>query len=166
MKPTALALLFALMLSPAYPLEIRAGISAHDIADLWGHTKKESGADLGLEFILGRRESLCLRPVIGVSLNALGHTGKVYLGGLFQFEPTRGFALGFSLGGAIHTGELSTGGGRHYGSRVLFRISAEVGLALSERSRIYIIFDHISNGNLAAPNDGLDILGAFFGYRF
>ena len=163
MKPAALALIFALILAPAYALEIRAGISAHDIADLWGHTKKESGADLGLEFILGRRG--LLRPIFGVTISP-GGTSKVYSGGLFQFEPIRGLILGLGLGGAIHTGDLSTGEGRHLGLRLLFRLTAEVGLALSERSRIYIIFDHISNGNLAAPNDGLDILGAFLGYRF
>ena len=162
MKPAAL-LLLAVLVASAQALEIRAGVSAHDIASLWGHTKKESGAALGLEFIPGRRS--LLRPIFGATIIP-GGTSKVYSGGLFQFEPTRGLILGLSLGGAIHTGGLESNGGRGYGSRLLFRLSAEVGLALSERVRAYLILDHISNGNLAAPNDGLDILGAFLGYGF
>jgi len=82
-----------------------------------------------------------------------------------------GFATLFSdlgLGAAWHDGELETSNldKKSLGSRILFRIPFEVGLTLYGPHRISIMFDHVSNGHLASPNEGLDTLGLRYSYLF
>jgi lipid A 3-O-deacylase len=52
------------------------------------------------------------------------------------------------------------------GSRLLFRIPIEVGYAFDRHHRIIFTFDHLSNGYLVSPNEGMDSLGLIYGYRF
>lgn len=54
---------------------------------------------------------------------------------------------------------------KELGSRNLFRVPFEVGFALHENLRFSMMFDHISNGYLARPNEGLDTLGFRIGIR-
>ena len=72
------------------------------------------------------------------------------------------------LGAAVHDGKLDTRDDdkKSLGSRVLFRIPIEIGYALNNRHRISILFDHVSNGYLANPNEGLDTFGLRYGYKF
>ncbi len=52
------------------------------------------------------------------------------------------------------------------GSRVLFHIPFEIGLRFNERHSISIYFEHTSNANTRANNEGLDDIGIRYGYRF
>ena len=42
----------------------------------------------------------------------------------------------------------------------------EAGWRFDEHNSLSVYFDHISNGNTADVNEGLDDLGVRYGYRF
>ena len=52
------------------------------------------------------------------------------------------------------------------GSRILFHIPLELGLRLDDRNSVSVYFEHVSNGNLADANEGLDAIGLRYGRRF
>lgn len=76
------------------------------------------------------------------------------------------FSLG--LGGAIHNGELQTSDPerQRLGSRALFRAALAAGIKFNKRMNVSVLFDHVSNGRLAYPNNGLEKLGVQFGYTY
>ena len=80
------------------------------------------------------------------------------------------FGLFFNIGvnAAVHNGDIDQGnkGRKQLGSRFLFRIPIEIGWEFFRHHRIMMTFDHISNASLADPNQGLDTIGARYGYRF
>jgi hypothetical protein len=151
---------------------IRAGVLKHDVDDLWSGTRKEGGVDLNAEIIFSRPSfsslSRNLRPNIGASINTQGDTSKIYGGILWELAAKSGVFLNLGIGAAVHNGELDTRqeDKKSLGSRVLFRIPIEIGYSLSEHHQISILFDHVSNGFLVDPNEGLDTLGLRYGYRF
>lgn len=57
-------------------------------------------------------------------------------------------------------------GNTDYGT--VFQITTHAGLTwrLSERIEMGLRFQHVSNGNLASPNPGLNLYGAGLGWRF
>ena len=152
--------------------EIRAGILAHDVDNLWSGSKKEDGIDLNAEIIFGHPSfslfSGTMRPSFGLSVNTHGDTSKLYSGLLWEYMTKSSIFLNLGVGVAVHNGELEDSGKekKQLGSRVLFRIPIEVGYALNQHHRLSIMFDHISNAYLAHPNEGLDTLGLRYGYRF
>lgn len=150
--------------------ELRGGVLAHDVDDLWSGFRRESGVDFNAEIIFFRPGLDVLwgklRPNLGVSINDDGDTSKAYAGALWELEGW-GFLFDAALGAAIHDGRLDSR--RHdrkrLGSRVLFRTGFDIGYGFGPH-RLMVTFDHISNAGLASPNDGLDTLGARYGYRF
>jgi hypothetical protein len=68
----------------------------------------------------------------------------------------------------VHNGQLESddANNKQLGSRVLFRVPIEFGFAIGKHHRISIMFDHISNADLADPNEGLDTLGLRYGFQF
>ena len=106
------------------------------------------------------------RPHIGVNINTEGDTSQGYFGLSWQFDLYRGIFFGFSLGGAVHTGNVndSDPNQKALGSRILFRESLELGYAIDRRYRISLYLDHISNANLADHNEGIDDVGIRFGF--
>jgi hypothetical protein len=84
----------------------------------------------------------------------------------FQFE--NGFFFNIGTGLAVHNGQLESNDAnkKQLGSRVLFREPIEFGFAIDQHHRISIMFDHISNADLADPNEGLDTLGLRYGFQF
>ncbi len=152
--------------------EIRGGVLAHDVDNLWSHTRKEGGIDFNAEILFGRPRfrflSGLVRANLGVSLHSRGETSKLYTGLLWEHQTEWGLLLDLGFGLAVHTGELESDdmNRKWLGCRVLFRVPVEAGYALNEHHRISILFDHISNAQLAAPNEGMDTLGIRYGYRF
>ncbi len=140
--------------------EIRTGVLFHDAGEIWGNTRKEIGADLNYEVIFGEG---FFRPNLGVSFSFRGYTSKIYAGCVM--EPQIGpVFVSLAFGGALHNGEIHSREVKSLGSRVLFRVAAEVGFYSGSHS-LSIILDHISNAGLGEWNDGLDILGIRFGVR-
>jgi lipid A 3-O-deacylase len=151
-------------------LELRGGVLAHDVPDLWAGFSLEGGIDINGELLFGRGLPFLggtLRPAVGVSVNTEGYTSRGYIDARWEIEVGRIF-IGVGLGAALHDGQLdaSQPDRKALGSRVLFHIPLELGFRLDERSSISIFFEHMSNANLADANEGLDALGVRYGYRF
>jgi len=151
---------------------ISAGVLAHDVDNLWSGARRESGVDLNVEIMLNRpRLALpagVVRPNLGVTVNDRGDTSKLYAGLIWEVDMSSGIFMNFGVGAALHDGELEAGRNdrKGLGSRLLFRIPIEIGYALSRRHRLSVAFAHVSNAYLADPNEGLDVLGVRYGYRF
>ena len=151
--------------------EIRFGILYHDIG-VWGGSSMEGGYDVNAELVFSPSLNLVggmLRPNLGFSLNSTGDTSKVYGGGVWEYRWPRGYFVDVALGLAVHNGETDEGNVaemNQLGSPVLFRLALEAGFTFERRHLISLMFDHISNGYLTEPNEGLDTLGLRYGYRF
>lgn len=149
--------------------ELRAGISAHDVA-LFG-SDKESGVDFELEalFVSPRflESVFSPRPLIGGSLNSAGETSQLY-GGLawtWRFASPLFVELGLEL--ALHDGKLEKQPhAKGLGCRLLFRESLSLGLDFAERHSLMATVAHVSNAGLCDPNDGLNTVGLRYGFRF
>ena len=135
--------------------EVKIGLLYHDIAPVWGNTKIEKGVDLNAEILLGMGN---FRPHIGLSINIHGYTSRAYVG--YSCHIGGDLFGAVSLGGAYIIDYV-----RRLGSPVLFRIAGEIGYQLGRHS-VSVILDHISNANLAEHNQGLDLLGIRYGWRW
>ena len=151
--------------------EIKAGILAHDVDHLWSGSRKEDGIDFNAEVIFAKPRFFLrkgvIRPNLGASLNNRGDTSKIYAGAIYEINADIWF-LNLGLGAAWHDGETDRDDRQQksLGARVLFRIPIEFGLTLNAHHRVSILFDHVSNADLADPNEGLDTLGLRYGFRF
>ncbi len=152
----AIIILLSLLSSQAQAVDLVTGIFLHDVANFFGFTKTEGGLDLGIEAIFGEG---IIRPIAGLMINARGETSKAYAGFVLTTTKSGPFAS-FGIGGAIQVNSV-----RKLGSKLLFRLALEAGCSI-EGHRVSLIWDHISNGNLAEHNAGLDILGIRYGYAF
>ena len=152
--------------------EFRLGVLDHDTNNLWSDSSRESGVDLNAEFIFTPDYEFRhghLRPNMGLSINNQGDTSKVYAGGVWQYLWKNGFILDLGAGLAVHDGETEGPkdiGGKKLGSKVLLHFSIELGYSFSAHNRLFLMFDHISNGYTDDPNEGLDTFGMRYGYLF
>jgi len=155
--------------------ELKGGVLAHDLSFLGGGA--EGGADVNAEVLFLSPEIfeiiLAPRPHIGIQINTQGDTSQIYAGLTWTFFPLDRVWIGVSGGGSVHNGDLGepSRSGRAsevsaLGSRVLFRLAAEIGVQVNDRLSISLIFDHESNANLADENEGLNNAGLRVGYRF
>jgi hypothetical protein len=158
--------------APAWLAEVRGGVLAHDIGGLWSGEHVEHGFDVNAELIFrpGRVPLRLgsLRPHVGATWNTRGYTSKLYGGFAWRLASESGAFFELGLGAAIHDGKLETSDRDHkeLGSRLLFRIPIEIGLAFGARHSLSLAFDHVSNAGLADENEGLDTLGLRYGFRF
>lgn len=152
--------------------EFRAGLLDHDTDDMWSGSSRETGIDANAELIFTPNYEIWhghIRPNMGFSINNKGNTSKLYAGGIWQYLWQNGFILDVGAGLAIHDGETDNPEAierKELGSRVLLHFSVEFGYSLSAHSRLFLMFDHISNGYTAEPNQGLDTVGIRYGYLF
>mgnify|MGYP001814876520 FL=1 len=143
----------------------------HDLG-VWGESSNEGGFDVNAELVFSPSLDLfsgMLRPNLGFSLNTAGDTSKIYGGGVWEYRWPKGYFIDLALGLTVHDGESDQGdvaNMNQLGSPVLFRLAIETGFAFGRHHLISIMFDHISNGYLIEPNEGLDTLGLRYGYRF
>jgi lipid A 3-O-deacylase len=152
--------------------EIRVGIMEHDVATR--ANKHESGQDFNSEFFF-RSPNLKLlrrvgspRPSLGISINSNNDTSQLYTG--LNWDVTffdRSF-VSIGLGGSVHNGELqSTDPDRQrLGSRALFRAAIAAGFNITSKLNVSAMFDHVSNGRTAYPNNGLEKFGIQFGFSY
>lgn len=152
--------------------ELKAGVLAHDVPDLWsGFRLEDNAADLNFEasfsptlpFLFG-----VIRPALGATINTRGDTSHAYLDARWEIELPAGLFLATGIGAAVHDGELDpvAADKKALGSRVLFHIPIELGLRLDPRNSLSVYFEHISNANTADFNEGLDRIGVRYGHRF
>ncbi|MDT8342947.1 MAG: acyloxyacyl hydrolase [Thermohalobaculum sp.] len=148
----------------------RLGGFYHD-AGVFGDSKEESGGAT-LELRFREFDSDLMRaigaPRLHVGLNA-AETTALYSGLTWLANLGRGFYVSGDLGLAVHSGKLQTSQSdrKELGSRVLFRLAAEVGYDVSPRVSLGVRLDHMSHATLLADeNEGLDTLGLVATYRF
>jgi len=152
--------------------EIRAGVLYHD-PGFWGGTGVEDGIDFNAELIFSpslKAFGGVIRPVAGLSVNDQGNTSKIYASAVYEYRWKNGFFIDLGLGIALHDGEIDdeeqADKSNLLGSPVLFRLSIEPGITFKTHHRISLLLDHVSNGYLIDPNEGLDTLGVRYGYQF
>jgi hypothetical protein len=152
-------------------LEVRGGVLAHDVPDLWAGFSLEGGVDINVELLLGRGAPFLggtIRPALGASINTEGYTSRVYLDARWEIGLGQSFFLGLGLGAAVHDGEINccVADRKALGSRVLFHIPLELGFRFDDRNSVSVYFEHMSNANLGDANEGLDAIGVRYGHKF
>ncbi|WP_338608506.1 acyloxyacyl hydrolase [Pelagibacterium nitratireducens] len=109
------------------------------------------------------------RPEIGATLNFNGRENILHANLNWQipvFETPLYLELGF--GAAVTDGALSgaTLPARNFGCSFNFYDAAGIGANVSENVTVTLRYEHISNLELCAPNEGLSNLGVMVGVKF
>jgi len=154
--------------------EFRGGILAHDVPDLWSGFRTERDAvAVNAEAILSPSFQFLggtIRPAIGASIATEGGTSNAYLDARWEFETSTGVFFSAGLGGTVHDGETElraiNQSDKALGSHLLFHIPLEIGYRFDGHNSLSIYFEHMSNAHTRDQNEGLDRLGARYGYRF
>lgn len=152
--------------------ELRVGVLAHDVPELWsGFGVEDDAVAFNVEAVLSPALAFlggAIRPAVGASITGGGSTSNVYLDARWEYETPSGIFFGLGLGVAVHDGQddLTDPDLKALGSKALFHIPFEVGLRLDGKNSLSVYFEHMSNGELADHNEGLDRLGVRYGYRF
>ncbi len=152
--------------------EIRGGVVAHDVPGLWsGFRLEHQTADINLEAIFSPALPFMwgtIRPAIGGTINTRGDTSNAYVDARWEIEAPCGVFFAMGLGAAIHDGHVETDAldRKALGSRVLFHIPFELGYRFDQHNSLSIYYEHMSNANTSSVNEGMDFVGARYGYRF
>lgn len=152
--------------------ELKAGALAHDVDGLWsGFSREGNAVDFNAEVIFSPSLPFlwgAIRPALGGTVNFNGDTSHAYLDARWEIESATGLFFAAGIGAAVHDGdlELKSPDRKAFGSRVLFHIPLELGYRFDQHNSLSVYFEHLSNANLADENEGMDLLGARYGYRF
>lgn len=154
--------------------ELRGGVLAHDVPDLWsGFRTERDTVAVNVEAILSpsfRFLGGTIRPAIGASIATEGGTSNAYLDARWEFETPTGVFFSAGLGGTVHNGETALRAidqtDKALGSHLLFHIPLEIGYRFDGHNSLSVYFEHMSNAHTQHENEGLDRLGARYGYRF
>lgn len=160
--------------------EVRFGVYQHDSGLIGTH--KEDGADFALEVLSRPVVALRLigtpRLVLGGAFNTAGQTSQIYLAidkqlNLFRsiFSERDAIYVEGTIGGVWHNGKLDVSNTpldtqwKSHGSRFLFRPGLALGYRFNDRWSLAASLNHISNANLAKPNQGMNDIGLLLGMR-
>lgn len=153
--------------------ELKAGVLAHDVPDLWsGFQAERSAADINIEAVLAPSVTVLggqIRPAIGATINTKGDTSHAYVDARWQWDTALGVFFAIGVGVAIHDGETGPAGGFNHkwlGSRVLVHVPFEIGYHLDTHNSLSVYFEHTSNAYTQTYNEGLDRIGVRYGYKF
>ncbi len=154
--------------------EVKGGVLAHDVPDLWsGFRVEDDAVAINLAAILSPSLPFLggnIRPAIGASFATEGGTSAAYIDARWEIETPSGIFFAVGLGAAIHNGEtdlkFEDQNEKALGSRVLFHIPAEIGYRFDDHNSLSVYFEHMSNADTSDHNEGLDRLGVRYGYRF
>lgn len=179
LRGVLLLLVGALVLLTPEPLlaegliqELKIGGLYHDVPNLWsGFQLEKRSVDVNVEALFGPHVQLpwgTLRPAAGVTINTVGATSKAYIDARWVIEGASGLFFALGIGAAVHDGKLAPTepDRKALGSRLLFHFPAEIGWRFDDHNSLSIYFEHVSNGYTQDYNEGLDSLGARYGYRF
>lgn len=150
--------------------EVRLGFLFHDQGLFSSH--KEAGADINLEVLFtspGLLEAVgSPRPHLGFNAHTLDETHQAYLGLTWEWTFLRRAFFDFGFGGAVHSGETTSGtlGRKDLGCPVLFRAALDLGYRFAGRHAVMVSMSHLSNAKLCDNNEGLENIGIRYGYAF
>lgn len=162
--------------------EIRVGVLEHDTS-VGGGDNKEDGVDVGVELLTSPIGALSWvgspRAVFGLQINSEGYTNMAYAGILAQKTLVDGLAsendaiyLEGTVGIAYHDGAIDVRARpedaewKSHGSYWVIRSGFGLGYRFNETYSLTATFSHISNANLAQPNQGSNDIGLRLGMRF
>jgi hypothetical protein len=157
--------------------ELRGGIYGHGVP-FTGPGIEVGSADVNVEFLTPRPNlwpetrlsKLLPRLQVGGTINTAGKTSLVYAGAAWTFD--FGGSPWFvepNLGLAAHNGESSAPPGAQrlsLGCSPLFHTGLSGGYRISRRWAVMATWEHASNANLCARNDGLNNVGARLSFSF
>jgi len=152
--------------------ELKIGALYHDVPGLWsGFQVERQAVDINAEIDfhpLWSSESSSILPAIGGTYNPDGQTSHGYADVRWKITPSPIWYLTFGIGAAFNNGQtdLVDYSRKALGSHILFHPSVELGLNLDAHNNVSVYFEHMSNGNLATYNEGMDDIGVRYGYRF
>lgn len=169
--------------------EIKVGVLDHDPArDSTGKQGEMDSIDINGEILsVPLKFASSETPVInslyqprvhvGFTANTGGWTNVGYAGLTWDWNLGSGFFFDFAFGFAGHDGQLKgkknangayiANGRPNLGSQVLFREGLDIGYHIDGTNSVSIYAAHISNaGWFAKENDGMNFLGARYGYKF
>jgi lipid A 3-O-deacylase len=158
--------------------QVRLGVLEHDTG-LVG-TSKEDGVDVGVEVLSEPLDALRLigapRLVVGGLVNSEGQTNQAYVGLMGQkafaegvFRDGDAFFIEGLVAGAWHDGKLDVTGTpeeanwKSHGSHWAFRTGFGFGYRFNETWSVAFNFAHLSNADLAEPNEGSNDVGLRIG---
>ncbi len=161
--------------------EVRVGLLDHDTGFIG--SSKEDGVDLAIEAFSQPIEALDFigspRVVVGAIVNSENQTNQIYAGLTAQwmfaddvFHADDGFYVEGLVAVAYHDGKVDVRSTpedaewKSHGSEFLFRTGFGVGYRFNETWSLTATFAHISNANLAQPNQGANDVGLRLGMRF
>lgn len=150
--------------------EINIGLLAHD-QGMFSHHKEKNAVDVNLEVRFVSPAPLKViggpSPEVGVDINTAGQTSAAYAGLGWEWSWKPGLFAGVSVGGAVHDGKLRNAPSdrKELGSRLLFRGAFNFGYDWNRHSGIGVLYEHMSNGRFAEPDEGLENVGLRYQYR-
>lgn len=119
----------------------------------WGlHSQEPHELGLQLEIRPGVRW-WWVRPTVGLLQSTEGT--QVWFAGFLLEIP---IAWGVTLSPGLAPGIRTLNGKRNLGSALLFKSSVELAAPLTPGLRVLMSFAHVSNGKLATPNPGIEML--------
>lgn len=162
--------------------EVRVGVLEHDTS-VGGGDNKEDGVDVGVELLTSPIGALSWvgspRAVFGLQLNSEGYTNMAYAGILAQKTIVDGLAsendalyIEGTVAIAYHDGAIDVRSRpedaewKSHGSYWLIRSGFGLGYRFNDTYSLTATFSHISNANLAQPNQGSNDIGLRLGMRF
>ena len=159
-------LLFAsiLFVNSTFAAEYRVGLSMHDV-----ERRIEGGPALSIEKIFDRPDwwhRYAGRPHIGTQISLANHTHLFYAGSTWNLFQKNKFSGELAFGAASHTGnEEIKQGELGYGCKVNFRELIAFGYDINDTQKIQLSAQHMSNGSLCDPNQGLTSVGLRFAWK-
>ena len=159
-------LLFAsiLFVNSTFAAEYRVGLSMHDV-----ERRIEGGPALSIEKIFDRPDwwhRYAGRPHIGTQISLANHTHLFYAGSTWNLFQKNKFSGELAFGAAFHTGnEEIKQGELGYGCKVNFRELIAFGYYINDTQKIQLSAQHMSNGSLCDPNQGLTSVGLRFAWK-
>ena len=159
-------LLFAsiLFVNSTFAAEYRVGLSMHDV-----ERRIEGGPALSIEKIFDRPDwwhRYAGRPHIGTQISLANHTHLFYAGSTWNLFQKNKFSGELAFGATFHTGnEEIKQGELGYGCKVNFRELIAFGYDINDNQKIQLSAQHMSNGSLCDPNQGLTSVGLRFAWK-
>tara|TARA_B100000242_G_scaffold273989_1_gene228005 strand:- start:295 stop:807 length:513 start_codon:yes stop_codon:yes gene_type:complete len=143
--------------------EYRVGLSMHDV-----ERRIEGGGALSVEKVFDRPEwwhRFAGNPHLGAHISLANHTHLFYAGSTWNLFNINRFSGELAFGAAMHTGsDDKTEGELGFGCKVNFREMIAFGYNINKNQKIQLSAQHMSNGSLCDPNQGLTSVGLRFAW--
>ena len=138
--------------------EYRLGLSMHDV-----ERRIEGGPALAFEKIFDRPSwwhPYAGRPHLGTHISLANNTHLLYAGSTWDLFKKGKFSGELAFGAAFHSGEEEIKNNQlGFGCKVNFREMIAFGYEIKENTVLQLSAQHMSNGSLCDPNQGLTSVG-------